>query len=95
MLALFGRTVFTLLVLQLGASIVHARDKSDALRSEAIATVSARVLVLCDVSSLPAPGCPATSLSSTSASLSGSHVRSSPTKADELIAKATVIFNFE
>lgn len=95
MLTLFERTTITLLVLHLAAGVVHAEDNSNAPRSHAIATVGARILVLCGISTRSAPGCPTPSLSTTFARMPNSRATSSPTKANIPAAQATAILNFE
>lgn len=95
MLTLFRRTMLTLLVLQLGASVVRAQDDGNAPRSGAMATASARILAVCDVSRRSGPGCPTASLSSTSAGVSSAQAMASPDKANGLSAHTAVILNFE
>jgi len=61
MLALLGRTIIFLFALQLGARLVHAGESIDAPKSQAVATASAQVIALCNVSMRPTPGCPTSS----------------------------------
>jgi hypothetical protein len=95
MLTLFGRTIISLLALHLGAGLVHAGENNDAPRSHAVATASARIIVLCNVSTRPGPDCPTPSLSATSTSLVSATATSSPAKANELTAPPVVTLNFE
>lgn len=92
MLTLYNRTIISLFALS-GASFVHAEEGSEAPSSQAIAVASARVIVLCNVSPRPTPGCPTASLTFTS--LSTSNPASPLAKASVPAALPAVVLNFE